>query len=65
MFSLVFRGFGGDEMIEHFLGGLPGGLYGFIIVMLAIFLLGIFFRLYRNNICNSSISWSNFNSQWS
>ena len=27
MFSLVFRGFGGDEMIEHFLGNLPGGLY--------------------------------------
>ena len=24
MFSLVFRGFGGDEMIEHFLGTLPG-----------------------------------------
>ena len=43
MFSLVFRGFGGDEMIEHFLGGLPGGLYGaLIVVMLEIFLLGFF-----------------------
>jgi tripartite ATP-independent transporter DctM subunit len=43
MFSLVFRGFGGDEMIEHFLGGLPGGLYGaLIVVMLVIFLLGFF-----------------------
>ena len=43
MFSLVFRGFGGDEMIEHFLGGLPGGLYGaLIVVMVVIFLLGFF-----------------------
>jgi tripartite ATP-independent transporter DctM subunit len=43
MFSLVFRGFGGDEMIEHFLGSLPGGMYtGLLIVMIAIFLLGFF-----------------------
>jgi tripartite ATP-independent transporter DctM subunit len=43
MFSLVFRGFGGDEMIEHFLGSLPGGLYGALfVVMIAIFLLGFF-----------------------
>jgi tripartite ATP-independent transporter DctM subunit len=43
MFSLVFRGFGGDEMIEHFLGNLPGGLYAaLILVMLVIFLLGFF-----------------------
>ena len=43
MFSLVFRGFGGDEMIEHFLGSLPGGLYGaLILVMIVIFLLGFF-----------------------
>ena len=43
MFSLVFRGFGGDEMIEHFLGSLPGGLYAaLILVMLVIFLLGFF-----------------------
>jgi tripartite ATP-independent transporter DctM subunit len=43
MFSLVFRGFGGDEMIEHFLGSLPGGMYtGLLIVMVAIFLLGFF-----------------------
>ncbi len=43
MFSLVFRGFGGDEMIEHFLGNLPGGMYtGLLIVMIAIFLLGFF-----------------------
>ena len=43
MFSLVFRGFGGDEMIEHFLGNLPGGLYAaLILVMIVIFLLGFF-----------------------
>ena len=43
MFSLVFRGFGGDEMIEHFLSNLPGGLYGALfVVMIAIFLLGFF-----------------------
>ncbi|GIR17105.1 MAG: C4-dicarboxylate ABC transporter [Pelagibacteraceae bacterium] len=43
MFSLVFRGFGGDEMIEHFLGTLPGGLYAaLILVMIVIFLLGFF-----------------------
>jgi TRAP-type mannitol/chloroaromatic compound transport system permease large subunit len=43
MFSLVFRGFNGDEMIEHFLGSLPGGLYGALfIVMAAIFVLGFF-----------------------
>ena len=43
MFSLVFRGFGGDEMIEHFLGSLPGGLYAaLILVMVVIFLLGFF-----------------------
>ena len=43
MFSLVFRGFGGYEMIEHFLGNLPGGLYAaLILVMVVIFLLGFF-----------------------
>ena len=43
MFSLVFRGFGGDEMIEHFLGTLPGGLYAaLILVMIVIYLLGFF-----------------------
>jgi len=43
MFSLVFRGFGGDSMIERFLSNLPGGLYGALfIVMAAIFILGFF-----------------------
>ncbi len=43
MFSLVFRGFGGDEMISNFLTNLPGGEYGpLLMVMLTIFLLGFF-----------------------
>ncbi|MEM7404174.1 MAG: TRAP transporter large permease subunit [Pseudomonadota bacterium] len=43
MFSLVFRGFGGDEMIEEFLGNLPGGAVGaMLLVMVVIFLLGFF-----------------------
>ncbi|MBD3609772.1 MAG: TRAP transporter large permease subunit [Gammaproteobacteria bacterium] len=41
IFSLVFRGFGGDEAIEHLLTDLPGGVMGaMIIVMLIMFLLG-------------------------
>jgi len=37
----VFRGFGGEELVEQFLTGLPGGLMGAtILVMLVIFLLG-------------------------
>lgn len=43
MFSLVFRGFGGDDLIEGFLGDLPGGLFtAMVVVMAAIFLLGFF-----------------------
>jgi tripartite ATP-independent transporter DctM subunit len=41
VFSLVFRGFGGEEMIEHFFHQLPGGVIGATaLVMLVIFLLG-------------------------
>jgi tripartite ATP-independent transporter DctM subunit len=41
MFSLVFRGLGGDDMVSHALGNLPGGAAGAILaVMLAMFLLG-------------------------
>ena len=43
MFSLVFRGFQGDEMISNFLTNIPGGEYGaLIIVMSTIFILGFF-----------------------
>ena len=41
VFSLVFRGFGGDELIQHFFDGLPGGVItATLIVMVVIFLLG-------------------------
>jgi TRAP-type mannitol/chloroaromatic compound transport system permease large subunit len=41
IFSLVFRGFGGDESIRNFLLALPGDSFtAILIVMLAIFLLG-------------------------
>jgi tripartite ATP-independent transporter DctM subunit len=41
LFSLVFRGFGGDEMISAFLTGLPGGVVtAMVLVMIVMFLLG-------------------------
>lgn len=41
IFSLVFRGFDGDELVQSFLSDLPGGVYGaLLIVMLVMFLLG-------------------------
>jgi len=43
VFSLVFRGYGGDELVRELLTGLPGGLAGaFIVVMLVMFVLGFF-----------------------
>jgi tripartite ATP-independent transporter DctM subunit len=43
LFSLVFRGFGGDKIIEEFLANLPGGEMGaFFIVMLTMFVMGFF-----------------------
>jgi tripartite ATP-independent transporter DctM subunit len=41
VFSLVFRGFGGEEIVEQFFANLPGGvLMATVLVMLVIFLLG-------------------------
>ena len=41
IFSLVFRGFEGDELIQEFLNDLPGGTYSALfLVMLVMFLLG-------------------------
>ncbi len=41
VFSLVFRGFGGDTLIEEWLTQLPGGVVGAMLaVMLVMFLLG-------------------------
>jgi tripartite ATP-independent transporter DctM subunit len=40
-FSLVFRGYGGDDLIAGLLGHLPGGAFGAMLaVMLVMFLLG-------------------------
>ena len=41
VFSLVFRGYEGDELVQSFLLSIPGGVAGvLIVVMLAMFLLG-------------------------
>jgi tripartite ATP-independent transporter DctM subunit len=41
VFSLVFRGFGGDEVVEELLTNLPGGtVAAVVVVMLIMFLLG-------------------------
>ena len=41
VFSLVFRGYGGDEVVEELLNDLPGGVVGAVaVVMLIMFLLG-------------------------
>jgi TRAP-type mannitol/chloroaromatic compound transport system permease large subunit len=41
VFSLVFRGLGGDEMIRGFLEQVPGGKWGALaVVMLVVFILG-------------------------
>ncbi len=41
LFSLVFRGFGGEELVHGFFNSLPGGVFtAVLIVMLVIFILG-------------------------
>ena len=41
LFSLVFKGFHGDEAIQHFLNNLPGGkVMALLLVMILLFLLG-------------------------
>lgn len=41
VFSLVFRGFGGEEMVAHIFNNIPGGVFGAtLLVMVVIFLLG-------------------------
>ena len=43
MLTAAFRAFGGEEVVRHFLEGLPGGFWTqFVIVMAVIFLLGFF-----------------------
>jgi len=41
VFSLVFRGYGGDELVQRLFADMPGGVWGAtLIVMVTIFLLG-------------------------
>jgi len=41
IFSLVFRGYGGDDGVHAILGALPGGVFGaVIVVMIVMFMLG-------------------------
>ena len=43
MFSLVFRGLGGEELVSEFLTSLPGGVAGAVFfVMLIMFIMGFF-----------------------
>ena len=43
VFSLIFRGLGGDEMVAHAMSLAPGGVWGaFALVMLVMFVLGFF-----------------------
>ncbi|PIL18708.1 hypothetical protein P775_19235 [Puniceibacterium antarcticum] len=43
MLTAAFRAFGGEELVKHFLEGLPGGFWTkFLIVMGVIFVLGFF-----------------------
>jgi len=43
IFSLVFRGLGGDDMVHEFLTGLPGGVVGaMVFVMVLMFIMGFF-----------------------
>ncbi|MDG4811435.1 TRAP transporter large permease subunit [Hydrogenovibrio sp. 3SP14C1] len=42
-FSLTFRGFGGDELMQEFLTDLPGGVFtAVLIVMVLMFIIGFF-----------------------
>ena len=41
IFSLVFRGYGGEELISNLFNAIPGGLFGsMLLVMILVFLLG-------------------------
>ncbi|NKB51880.1 MAG: TRAP transporter large permease subunit [Rhizobiaceae bacterium] len=43
MLTAAFRAFGGEELVKHFLEGIPGGFWAkFITVMAVIFVLGFF-----------------------
>jgi len=47
-FSLVFRGYGGDEVVAHFLQNMHGGVaVSFFLVMAVMFLLGFFLDFFE------------------
>ena len=48
VFSLVFRGYGGDEVVEHLLQNMRGGVVGsFLVVMALMFVLGFFLDFFE------------------
>ena len=48
LFSLVFRGYGGDEIVADFLTNIKGGVViSIIITMVAIFILGFFLEVFE------------------
>ena len=48
LFSLVFRGFGGDILVEKFLTEMPGSrINAFLLVMITIFILGFFLDFFQ------------------
>jgi len=48
MFSLVFRGYAGDELVQNFLIQLPGGLLSaFLLVMAVMFVMGFFLDFFE------------------
>ena len=48
LFSLVFRGFGGDLIVEDFLTDIPGAkINSLILVMVTIFILGFFLDFFQ------------------
>ena len=58
LFSLVFRGYGGDELVAGIFEHMPGGVAGALaIVMLTIFLL-FYSRLHRDHFRSGTYRWS-------
>lgn len=48
MFSLVFRGYEGDDVVHHLLTNLPGGMVSaFIVVMFIMFVMGFFLDFFE------------------
>jgi TRAP-type mannitol/chloroaromatic compound transport system permease large subunit len=43
LFSLTFRGLGGEQLVHEFLTGMPGGVWGaIVVVMIVMFIMGFF-----------------------